>query len=140
MKYFISTIIGLITGIICISLFEYLILNVFPLPANIDMQDINSIEENMDSIPLINFIMVLIGYALASFIAGFVSIKIKTHNPVLPIMIIGIVLTVFGFINFVTIPHPIWMIVIGSIIFIPMVWLGGKLGTPRISHDSIYKF
>ena len=103
------------------------------------MQDINSIKENMDSIPLVNLIMVIVSYAIASLIAGFVSIKIKTINPLIPIITIGVILTLFGFINFLTIPHPLWMIVIGSITFIPMTWLGGKMGTPKVNYESIYK-
>lgn len=134
MKYFTATLIGAIAGILSISLFEYLAIYLFPLPADIDMQDINSISANMDSIPLINLIAVSIGFALASFIAGFVCVKIKTHNAFVPILAVGIILTIFGFVNFLTIPHPLWMIVVGSATFIPMTFLGGKIGKPHHKH------
>lgn len=134
MKYFTGTIIGALVGIICISLFEYLSVYLFPLPPDIDMQDINSISANMDSIPLVNLIAVSVGFALASFIAGFVCAKIKTHNPIIPLLSIGIILTILGFVNFLTIPHPLWMIVVGSATFIPMTFLGGKIGKPHHKH------
>lgn len=140
MKYFLSTVIGLITGIVGISIFEYISVYAFPLPAEIDTQDINSITENMNNIPLINLILVIASYGLASLIAGFVSVKIKTGNSIIPILNIGILLTIFGFINFITIPHPIWMILVGSVTFIPMTWLGGKLGMTNKSNPSEYIF
>ncbi|MFM9945632.1 MAG: hypothetical protein ACKVQB_10420 [Bacteroidia bacterium] len=139
MKYFLCTIIGLLTGLVCISLFEYLSIYLFPLPSGLDMQDMNSIAENMDSIPLVNFILVLVSYALASFIAGFVSVKIRTPKPQLPVITIAILLTAFGFVNFLTIPHPLWMIIAGSVTFIPMVWLGGKAGLNRRDYQ-VYGF
>ncbi len=139
MKYFLSSTVGLLTGIVGIYFFELLFLYLLPSPAGIDMQDKNSIAENMDNIPIINFIMLIVGYGIGSFIAGFVSAKIKTHNPLTPVIIIGVILTILGFIYFLTIPHPLWVIVVGSITFIPAVWLGGKVGIPPVRYDSIYK-
>ncbi len=140
MRHLISSVIGILTALVLFSFFFFLSIKFVPLPHGLDIQDINSITYNLDQIPIINFVSVLFCYALASFFAGFVSIKIKTPSPRIPLLIIGIVLTFLGFINFMSIPLPIWMIIIGSFTFLSMTWLGGKMGTPRPDKDSFYRF
>jgi hypothetical protein len=120
--------IGLLTGFVTLSLLEYLVFVLFPLPAGIDAKSIDSLAQNMDQIPQINFILILLSFALASLVAGFVSVKIRTQNSRIPVLIIGIIFTIGGFINSMEIPQPIWMVIISSIIFIPMVYLGGRIG------------
>ena len=128
MKYFFSTIIGLLSGFVTLYFLEYLVFILFPLPNGIDVKSIESLSQNMDQIPQINFIMVLVCFAIASLVSGFVSVKIRTRNSRIPVIIIGLLFTIAGFINSMEIPQPIWMVIISSIIFIPMVYLGGKLG------------
>ncbi len=140
MKYLISISIGLLTGLLSISLSEYAVMAMFPLNNSFDFQDITVLYENMNTTPMQNLISILIGYALSSLLAGFVSTKIKTGNHFIPIIIIGITLTMFGFIYLLIIPHPLWMVVAGSIIFIPMTWLGSKICQASADEKVIYKF
>jgi len=128
MKYFLSTILGLIAGFVSISLLEYVFNIIFPLPTGIDVKSVDSMIENMDRIPMVNMILVIVSYALSSLIAGFISVKIKTLKPIGPVLTIGVLFTAACFINFNLIPHPLWMVLICSITFVPMTWLGGQLG------------
>ncbi len=129
MKYFFSTLTGLIIGTGCILLFLYLTFVIFPLPSEIDFKNLDSIRENMEIIPDINFAMIVVSYGIASFLAGFTSAKIRTFNPMIPLIIIGVTLTLIGFINFIAVLLPLWVVVIGSFTFFPFTRLGGKLGS-----------
>jgi hypothetical protein len=128
MKYLISILIGLISGIVTLFLMMYFALLLFPLPKFIDIQNKESLAQNMDQIPQINFIIILLGFALGSLVAGFVSVKVKTLNSRIPVIIIGLLFTFAVFVNSIYVPQPIWMVIGSSMIFIPMVYLGGRLG------------
>jgi len=131
MKYFLSTLIGLIVGLISLITFIYLSIIVFALPKGIDVFSLESIRENIDSLPDINLAMIVVAYGLASFLAGFFCVKIYTEKPTIPIFIIGVILTALGFVNFIFIPYPLWVLVIGSFTFLPLVRLGGSLGLDK---------
>ena len=128
MKYFLSVLLGLFSGLILMSIFEYLALMIFPLPEDINIKDFNSIANNMDRIPDINLIMLLVCFAISSMFAGFISAKVKTKHSRIPVLIIGILLTVGCFIYCMEIPQPVWVVILSSVIFLPMAYLGGRLG------------
>jgi hypothetical protein len=82
-------------------------------------------------------LILAVGYALGSFVGGFVASKISGGSAAgfLPAMVIGVLLTVMGIINFfVTMPgSPVWAIVLCMLTFIPFAFIGNKVaGGPRV--------
>ncbi len=131
MKYVLSTILGLLVGLISLITLVYVSILIFTLPKGIDVFNLESIRENIDYIPDINLAMIVVAYGLASFLAGFICVKIHTENPTIPIFIIGVLLTILGFVNFIFIPYPLWVLVVGSFTFLPLARLGGSLGLDK---------
>ena len=132
MKYFFSSLFGLIVGVLASLILVYLSTYVAPLPSGINILSIDSIIDNLDDIPDTNLVLVIVSYALASLLAGFSSVKIETEHPWIPLSIIGALLTVAGFINFVFVPLKLWVLLVGSFTFFPMTRLGGMLGSEKL--------
>ncbi len=140
MKYLISISIGILVGLLAMVISEYSVLALFPLANQSDILDITSLSENMESMPLQNLILILIGYAIAAILAGFIGTKLKTENLFMTMIAIGVSLTIIGCFYLLMIPYPLWMIIAGSVIFIPMTWLGSKIYKARHDDKLIYKF
>jgi hypothetical membrane protein len=127
-KNVLSVIAGVIAGFILILVFETIGHLIAPLPEGIDISDIESIKENLDKIPVLNMVLVLVAYAIGAFGAGFVTIKIAKTQKINMALITGLILMLFGIFNLITIPHPVWFTIVNLFLFLPMAWAGGKSG------------
>jgi hypothetical membrane protein len=125
-KNVLSVIAGVIAGFILILIFETIGHLIAPLPEGIDISDIESIKENLDKIPVLNMVLVLVAYAIGAFGAGFVAVKIAKTQKISMALITGLILMLFGIFNLMTIPHPVWFIIVNLFLFLPMAWAGGK--------------
>ena len=133
-KKILSVIAGIIAGTIVIYLVEIVSLKVYPPPAGVDvMKDKQALIEYIRSAPLSAMLIVLLGYVLGSFVAGWLSARISAsiRQP----LICGVVLMAFGIMNLVDIPQPLWFSISTTISYIPFAYLGGKLGMKNKSVD-----
>ena len=78
MKNVLATIVGFIVAALTVYFFEQILgHNMFPLPENIDPNDMESIKANMDKIPLGSKAFVVLGHfagiIVGMAIAGFIS-------------------------------------------------------------------
>ncbi len=86
----------------------------------------NSTNLDVNQNPALLFI-VLGGWVIGSLLCGFIIKWIsKKGNKSLP-LIAGSILTLSAIANFISIPHPIWFIIVGSLIFIPATLFGHSL-------------
>jgi hypothetical protein len=80
------------------------------------------------------YIIVLIGYVIASFAAGFIVTKMsRRESPGLTLPIIVAAILELGMIaNILMLPcQPVWFIVIGLIIFLPLTLVGHRFAAGR---------
>jgi hypothetical protein len=119
---------GVVSGAVVIYLVEALGHTVFPPPADIDMTDPESIKTMIDNLPIGAFMFVLAAYALGSFIGGLVSMLLSPKPTLWGSLGAGIVLMIFGLMNLVMIPHPVWFVIISLLLYLPFAYLGGKTG------------
>jgi len=103
-------------------------------PSKEVMNDPAALCDYMRNGPAKAYIIVLIGYFLASFAAGFIVTKMsRRESPglMLPI-IIGAVLTLSGIANMVMLPcQPVWFEVIALVIFLPITLVGHRFAAGR---------
>ncbi|MBK6749833.1 MAG: hypothetical protein IPG67_07480 [Acidobacteria bacterium] len=94
------------------------------------MADRAKLAEYMANGPARAYVVVLIGYFLASFAGGFIVTKMShqvTQSMTLPI-VIGAFLTLGMVANLFMLPgQPIWFAVLGLLIFIPTSLLGHRV-------------
>jgi hypothetical protein len=105
------------------------------MPASSEvMKDPAALCDYMSRGPAKAYIVVLIGYFLASFAAGFIVTKLsRRESPglMLPI-IVGVALTLAAVGNLVMVPcQPIWFAVIAVIIFLPITLIGHRFAAGR---------
>jgi len=133
-RMILAVIVALIVAIAIMMLIEMGNSMVIMPPSKEVMNDPSALCDYMRNGPTKAYIIVLIGYFLAAFAAGFIVTKMsRRESPglVLPI-IVGVVLTVSAIGNMVMLPcQPIWFEVIAVIIFLPITLIGHRFAAGR---------
>ena len=126
-----ALIVGLIAAIAVVMIVEMLNSFVIPPPGSEITGDPARLREFMTSLPITAYVMILIGYLLGAFAGGFIATKLsrrESPGPSIP-LIIGIILTIFGALNFfVALPgQPVWFIAASLVSFIPASFIGHRI-------------
>jgi hypothetical protein len=103
-------------------------------PSQEIMNDRAALCDYMARGPVTAYVVVLIGYFLAAFAAGFIVTKMsRRESPGMTLPLIVAALLELGMIaNVVMLPcQPVWFIVIGLIIFVPMTLIGHRFAAGR---------
>ena len=126
-----GTIVGMIAAFITISLSQLAMSFVITPPTFEMMQDPERMRAFVMSMPASAYLILAAGYALGSFVGGFVASKISGGSAAgfVPAMVVGVLLTVMGVINFfVTMPgSPVWAIALCLLTYIPFAFIGNKV-------------
>jgi hypothetical protein len=126
-RHILSVVVGLATAIITFLIAETINGSLHPVPTNLDYKDNIAVKAFYENQPLSMWLLVLAGWIIGSLLCGLlIKIISKNENRKLPI-IAGIILTLSAVANFFSLPHPVWFIVVGLIVFIPSTLFGHKL-------------
>lgn len=98
---------GLITGIMVIALMQFLNGQLLP-------------EADQTK----KLIGLLIAFGAGSLTAGAVARLVSEHVTPLSASICGIVLMLLGFMNLLTVEHPMWFAISSTLVYIPAAWVG----------------
>jgi hypothetical protein len=112
-----ATLVGMVEGVGHI---------LFPLPQGIDATDIESLKTNMDRIPVGSMLFVLLGWVIGSGSGSALAVWIS-RSTVVPGLIVGGMLMAGGIATMAMLPHPVWFLVLGCLVFLPSAWLGAQL-------------
>jgi hypothetical protein len=126
-RYVLPVVIGAMSGMILISLGEMWIETIYPLPPGTDKYDVVSLAKAIAAMPEHAFVLLLINYLAASFAAGVISTLVAKRNTVRPAFVVGIVLTLAGLYNVVSLPQPVWFSIAGLLVYIPFTYLGYRV-------------
>ncbi len=131
MNPIVKNILGLIVGILVGGLVNAGIVNfgssIFPPPAGVDPNDIESIRSNMHLYEVKHFIVPYLAHVLGSLVAAFVAVKIS-NNKIISI-IAGAFFIIGGGVMIGMVPEtPIWFTVIDMVSYIPAAILGYLIG------------
>jgi hypothetical protein len=127
-KNILAVLLGLVASSFIIFALEILGHIIYPAPANLDLNDMEALKAFTSSAPPIVFVLVIIAYALGSFVGGIIAAAIAIKNKMTKAITVGGILMGLGAYNLFMIPHPVWTIIISIFLFIPCSWLGGALG------------
>ncbi|MCI0691234.1 hypothetical protein L0337_04405 [candidate division KSB1 bacterium] len=119
---------GIVVGGIVVFVVEWISSLIYPLPAGLDMADKEAMKAYVAALPIGALLFVLLAYVLGGLTGGWLAAKIARDSQIRLSLIVGGVLLLFGIINLVTIPHPLWFAVLSVLVFLPAAYLGGKLG------------
>ncbi len=130
-----KNIIGVVAGWIAawilftgIQLINYMIV---PKPEGFDWADPGSIKQMIDTMPFYAWVILILGYVIGSFAAGFVIGKIaESKTMILPV--IAALLFMLGWLgNIMTFPHPIWVVILVFLVYIPSTLAGHRLAVGK---------
>ncbi len=124
-----GTIGGIVAAFIVIFVAQFALLFVITPPSPELMQNPEALREWVANMPVSANLLLALGYLLGSFAGGFIATKIAVgENGFVPSMIVGILLTLAGIMNFfVTMPgSPIWAIALCLVIYIPFSLIGHR--------------
>ena len=123
-----SVIIGLVSSFFVIIILENIGFAMYPPPVKLNASNPEAMKVYYSTAPTIVLLMLILAYAIGSFVGGLVTSMVAINNKTRKAMTAGGILMGLGIYNLIAIPHPIW-VVIGSLsVFMPFAYLGGKLG------------
>jgi hypothetical protein len=94
-----------------------------------NVNDMESIRANAHLFEPKHFIMPFLAHSLGSLIGALVAAVIAASRKMTFALVVGIVHLLGGIAAAFMIPAPVWFIASDLIVaYIPMAWLGGKLG------------
>lgn len=123
---------GIILGAVMVYVVQLAGHQIFPPPEGMDPSNPESIKQYMSQIPTLALVWILLSYALGSLAGGGVAAAIAPKAHLTHALIVGGVQTCFGIANYLMITHPLWMMVVGTPIFLVFAFLGGKLARPKV--------
>jgi hypothetical protein len=127
------TVAGAVTAVLTIFAVEAFSHQLYPVPPGLDDSDMAAMKTYVGALPVTAFLLLIAAWVIGSLLGGFVIGKLAP-NPDSTRMayIAGVALTISSILNFIQIPHPIWVMIIGVLVFIPSVIMGYKLALPRV--------
>lgn len=131
----ISTLVGFISGVILIYLIESIAFIIHPLPSHLKSADARDMAIHLSNAPPMALLVVVIAYAAGAFAGGAVAQVISKNTRCIDSIATGILLMATAAINFISIQHPLWMMIVGLAVFVPMSLKGGKVVKGAINSD-----
>lgn len=135
-KYILPVIVGLISGMILITFGETLIRNQYPLPPGAENKR-ELLEAALNNMPDKAYIMLLINYVVCSFLAGMIATLVAGRTTARPMLVVGIVLTLAGLYNVISLPQRLWFSIVNLLVYLPCTWLGYLAARKKNSPTAI---
>jgi hypothetical protein len=129
-------ILAVITGaVVCLFVNGLLIsisASAIPLPEGVDASNLESIKAHIDAFQPRHFLFPFLAHALGSLAGAGVAAMIAARHKMALALAVGALHLVGGIAAAFMIPAPVWFIVCDlGVAYIPMAWVGGKLGGGR---------
>lgn len=108
---------------------------IYPPPEGADMADPETMKAYVASLPTTAFLIVLVAHAGGALVGGLVAGLIGRRRLVVGAIVGGLFL-LGGIINVVSIPSPLWFVVLDLVSYVPCGILGAKLAQRRDSPTA----
>lgn len=123
-----AVIAGLVTGFILVAIFETIGTFLYPLPPELDRNNIEQMTAYIQTLPIGAFLILLASWITAAFGGGLVAGIIAKDKPMLFASIIGALLLGASIFNLVMIPHPTWFSISAVLGIVLATFLAAKIG------------
>ncbi len=126
-KNILGIVLGLAVAMTSFMLFETIAHFAYPIDKSVDVDNAESMRDYMNHVPIGALSLVLTGWIVGAFLAGYFAKIVSKNNQNRNPIIIGIILESATIFNFILLPHPTWFIVVSLLILIPSVFVGHNL-------------
>ena len=131
LRTLLGIIVGLVTAMLLIFALEAAGMMVFPPPAGLQLNNEADLAQLVAQSSPGKKSWVVFGWALASFVGGWVAARISQLHPRFAALAVAALIMIGTVMNAMVIPHPMWMNVLGIVLPVPLALLGARLARPR---------
>lgn len=104
--------------------------SIIPPPDGMNPSDMESVRAHAHLFQPKHFVMPFLAHALGSLAGGLIAALVASRRKMTFALVIGVVHLLGGIAAAVMIPAPVWFIALDLVAaYLPMAWLGGKLGS-----------
>ena len=100
------------------------------------MSDPATMKAYMESLPLSASVLILVAHAGGALVGGLVAALIARRSPLVLGAIVGGLFLLGGIFNAMSIPRPLWFLVIDLISYVPCGIVGAKLVPSRAAASE----
>jgi hypothetical protein len=106
---------------------------VIPPPAGADITTLEGLRSSIHLFEPRHFLFPFLAHALGTLAGAFTAAAIAATRKMMFAMVIGVCFLAGGVTNVFMLPAPTWFVIVDLVgAYLPMGWLGGKLGTRRV--------
>lgn len=124
-KNILSILLAFAVAFITMMTFEFVNSLFFPFPPGMNINDLTQVREFTQALPWNAYILVLLGWLTGSFLGGY-SMRIYNPGKIILAIIVALLLSILGIINFVMLTHPLWVMIVGVVFLFGGVCIGYK--------------
>jgi hypothetical protein len=120
---------GVVAAVLVVVLMDAVVGSIYALPSGTDPNDPESLRRAVAALPTAAFVLLVVGWALASAAGSYLAARLAAHAPAAHGLIVALFVLVATIANLAKIPHPVWLWP-ATIILIPAAgWAAAKLVT-----------
>lgn len=128
MRKLLAVIAGVVAGALVITGVEALGHQVYPPAVGIDMTNADAARQALADAPAGALGVVLAAWALGALAAGWVVARLSHEWQMRLALVASAILLAGAVTTLVMLPHPVWFMIAGPLIFFPMTALGARMG------------
>lgn len=126
-----AVIAGLIIAMVVMLSVEFLSMQVSPPPPGFTLDNQADLARLVEMASPASKALVVLGWALASFLGGWVAARLSRQHRLVAALAIGVLIVIGVVFNTANIPHPLWMTVLGVLLPMPLAFAAARLASRR---------
>ena len=127
----IRSILGIVLGIVLAMVVIFAIqgvgMLVYTPPAGMDWQDRQAMAAHIANMSPGQFAFLLASYALGTLAGAWLVATVARRRPVLHGLVLGGFFLLGNIVNLSSLPHPLWFVVVTTLLFLPLAVAGARL-------------
>ena len=120
LKTLISILAGLVAGVPVVAIVARIGHILYPPPQGMDLTDCNVVAAMIAQMPVGALLFVVAGWVLGALVAGLIAARLSRRSR--PTYIVTAIFLGLCGLNFVMIPHPVWMVA-ATLVLVPLTGL-----------------
>jgi len=118
---------GVVVAVAIVFLSERLSHTLYPMPVTVDPSDTESLRDYITTLPLGAFLMLMGGWAVATFVGAVVADRIGTAKLWIYPTVVGGFMFAATTANLILIPHPHWFTAVSLVAILISAWLAWRV-------------
>jgi len=115
---------GLVSGAAIVMLFDAASNTLHPIPEYINRSDYKSLSEHAMTAPLSSQIVLVLGWAFAAVVSGFIATYVAQNGKPVYAYMCGLIFLCATVFQMVMIGYPLWMSLAAFLIWLPLSHVG----------------